>query len=945
MTKRSSFSEFDLVDSLTTHQILPAPYDPGPPVPNLFPRLNNLPYRIAIVGEAPGEAEQHHLIPFCPLPTPSNPKAGSSGRLLNEKLSHCNILHDACFIGNVCQYRPPNNEIESFARDGKEFTEGMEQLGRDLAAFNPNVCILLGKTALWAANGETKIGNWRGSFFVSSLAGPFLGRKCIATYHPAACLRQYEWMPLFFFDLKKALSEAMTPDLLLPQRELLYNLSYTELINELDAILVSKPELSMDIEGYWNNLQCISLAASPTRSILVPFTNMDGSSYWVDEEQEFQVWQRFIAIMSDPDILKCWQNGLYDRFVLQYGYNIVVYGCKDDTMLKFFEMYCELEKGLGFQNSILGKEPYYKHERKTNNRDTHFRYCCKDSATTYENNKRLDRLLTPQQVSHYKFNHNLLAALLYMECCGLQYDSALASRRLTSITHDICKIQNNLDLLAQKGLPPNSSKEELLKLVREKLCYKRNATQPKKGNEEAYQKCLTILQQTDTITTSDLGFVSIATNLSLNLKSPVFKQYLYETLSLPKQYKTDPETGVKRLTTDYEALLRLSKVSNHPSIQLALQLGVLRTRSQMLEIHADPDGRTRAGYNIVGTETGRLTCYTSPTGSGYNLQTIPKEDTTKPVDHPLRQGMRDLFTTDPDCYLFECDLSGADGWTVGAHLAMLGDSTMLDDLRAGLKPAQIVCYLLRHGTTSLTGRNRQEIKQLLTEIKKEDWDYFACKVGIWGTCFTMGPRKLATVFLTESEGALDWDEKKITIFQNAIKTRYRIALWHNWAQKQLRLKPELVAPNGFKRHFFGRYNEILGEYLAHLPQVITTYATNTALYKLWNDPENRVLLRRTINETPSQPIVSGDDKRTDRTTLQSLSLLLEAHALRVEPLHQVHDALVGQFKIADTAWAVGKIREWFNNPIIIAGQKITIPFSGSYGTNWSLDSSSEVGKI
>jgi hypothetical protein len=48
----------------------------------------------------------------------------------------------------------------------------------------------------------------------------------------------------------------------------------------------------------------------------------------------------------------------------------------------------------------------------------------------------------------------------------------------------------------------------------------------------------------------------------------------------------------------------------------------------------------------------------------------------------------------------------------------------------------------------------------------------------------------------------------------------------------------------------------------------------------------------------------------------------------------VHDALVGQFKIEDTAWAIDKIKSYFDNPLVIANQKITIPFEGNYGTSW-----------
>jgi hypothetical protein len=57
-------------------------------------------------------------------------------------------------------------------------------------------------------------------------------------------------------------------------------------------------------------------------------------------------------------------------------------------------------------------------------------------------------------------------------------------------------------------------------------------------------------------------------------------------------------------------------------------------------------------------------------------------------------------------------------------------------------------------------------------------------------------------------------------------------------------------------------------------------------------------------------------------------------SLRIQPLHQVHDALIGQFKIEDTTWAISRIKQYFANEIVIAGIPITIPFGGSYGESW-----------
>ncbi len=136
--------------------------------------------------------------------------------------------------------------------------------------------------------------------------------------------------------------------------------------------------------------------------------------------------------------------------------------------------------------------------------------------------------------------------------------------------------------------------------------------------------------------------------------------------------------------------------------------------------------------------------------------------------------------------------------------------------------------------------------------------------------------------------------------------------WHNWAKRQVFEGQNLTSASGHTRIFFGRRkswdyktksfaadHETWKEFLADEPQSNTTYVTNLALARLWNDEENR------------------DGKR-----------------LKVEPLHQVHDALIGQFSKDITEWATKKIRSWFQNEIIIANTKLTIPFEGNYGPSW-----------
>jgi uracil-DNA glycosylase family 4 len=897
-------------------------WERGNAVPNLMPRIGNS--RIAIIGEAPGKDEELQNTPF----------VGASGRFLTSLLSKANIVRDSCFIGNICQYRPPNNDITFFSRDGDEIKEGLENLTSSLSSFDPNICLLLGKTALWAAKGVDGISDWRGSLFIGDRPGPFFGRKCIASFHPAACLRQYEWTPLLMFDIKRAKEESLTSQLVLPQRDIRIDLSADELVDELDRIERDGLTISPDIEGGLYGISCISLATSANYAVVVPFINLDGSDYWKNPDDEFCVFRALVKVMASYRVRKIWQNGLYDRFVKQYGFSIFVANSFDDTMLKFWEWQCELEKGLGPQNSILNREPYYKFERKTTSRETFYMYCGKDGCTTFENNTTLERLLPPLSRQHYRFNVALLNPLLYMEIRGIKYDTALAKQKLSEVSDHIYRLQRELDVLSGFTNCPKTLSD-----VQAVMCYKRDPSTPKKQFADDY-KWIARRMNGNSLSDAEVARLSIACGTSMNIKSPMFKTYLYETLKLPKQYKTDPKTGIERLSTDYEALLKIKKKSPHRAIDVAIELGELRTRSQMLSIHSDGDGRIRCGYNAVGTETGRLNCYTSPTGSGYNLQTIPAESSLKPLGHPLRSGMRDLFVADEGYYLFQCDLSGADGWTVAAHLAALGDRTMLDDYRAGIKPAKVLCYLLRHGATSLERKTREEIKALTKSIEKDSWDYFACKIGQHGTCYLMGPQKLANQIFLQSEGNFNITKHEAEDLQKLFMVRYNVRRWHRWMENIITAArgaaPRLTSASGHTRKFLGRTAEVLGEMLAHEPQSNTTYATNLAALRLWTDPENRL------------PAYANEILRSERNieTEPSTSDRFHRRAhLRIEPLHQVHDALIGQFPIVDTAWAVGKIKSWFNNKLIIAGQEIVIPFEGAYGTNWALDEKSKVGSI
>lgn len=889
--------------------------------PNLWP-TQSAPYRIAIIGESCGEDEARIGQPF----------VGQSGRFLDQVLAKAGINRSACFIGNICQHRPPGNDISKFRRDGEFITAGLKQLETDLATFDPNLVLLLGKLALWAANGSMQLDNWKGYFFIGDRQ-PFLGRKCIATWHPAAALRQYaDYSPWITFAATKARAEGERKELILPERTLVTKWESAQtLCAEMDEIISNKTRVATDIEGDVRDMSCCSFATSPSYAFIVPFTKLDGSSYWDNEEDEIMVWERFIKLLSDAQIKKILQNFLYDAFVNAYSYSIIIRGLEDDTMLKAWENLCELEKALAVLVSIYcGTQPYYKQDRKTDDQDTFFRYCCLDSCNTFEISEKLNKYLDLGQKNHYKENMELLNPLLYMQLRGIRYNADLAASRLEEIKGIIYETQEKLDIIAQENnaldkLDFSSDKANLLDRISGITCYKREPTKPKKEFEESYSRITSLLERKEVLTTAEKGYLAIELGLTMNIKSNKFKDFLYRTCKLPTQYKKDPKTKELRPTTEYKALLKLSKSHPHPVLNVALELSRLRTRAQMLA-YPSLNGRIHCNYNLVGSETGRITCSKSnmltKAGKkvGANLQTIPSDWDLENEEDPLSQGMRDLFLADETCYICKCDLKGADGWTIGAYLAAIGEPTMLDDLRYGLKPAQIVALnVITPGCTA--GKNREEIRKLIGQYTKEQWSgmwqYFVSKCLIWGYSYTLGPIKGSELVFIESEGKTNLSQKEIKEVFNTIEQRYHCTRLHRWMEKEMTSQnypAKLVAPNGFTRKFFSRNFgskiECLGEALAHMPQILTTATVNRAMYKLWTDPENR-----------------RDGK------------------LIVEPLHSVHDELVTQWKIEDTDFAILKLRTWFDNPWIIRGQKITIPFTGEYGLDWSMGKESIKGTI
>ncbi len=137
-----------------------------------------------LIGEAPGRDEDLQGEPF----------VGRAGKLLNDILKAVNFKREDVYIANILKCRPPNN------RDPLplEMETCIPYLHKQIELIQPKVILCLGRVA---ANGlldkKLSLGQLRESIY------DFDGIKVMATYHPAALLRNPNWKRGCWEDVQK----------------------------------------------------------------------------------------------------------------------------------------------------------------------------------------------------------------------------------------------------------------------------------------------------------------------------------------------------------------------------------------------------------------------------------------------------------------------------------------------------------------------------------------------------------------------------------------------------------------------------------------------------------------------------------------------------------------------------------------------------------------------
>lgn len=290
-------------------------------------------------------------------------------------------LHPEVYRTNVFNLRPPGNRIEAFCgskakairgypvfQKGKyihvEYAPQLERLGDELAQVDPHLIIALGNTPLWALCGTTGVSKIRGTTRLSTHT--ISGFKVLGTYHPAAVLRQWELRPTTVIDLMKAKREGEYPDIRRPKREIWIEPTLEDMEKFYVDHICECKLLSVDIETAGNQITIIGFSPTPGLALVVPFVDQrrKGRNYWPSVETEGAAWNIVQRILSDPNIPKVFQNGLYDIAFLWRSMGLKTYGACEDTMLCHHALQPESLKSLGFLGSIYSEESSWKQERK-----------------------------------------------------------------------------------------------------------------------------------------------------------------------------------------------------------------------------------------------------------------------------------------------------------------------------------------------------------------------------------------------------------------------------------------------------------------------------------------------------------------------------------------------------------------------------------------------------
>jgi uracil-DNA glycosylase len=140
--------------------------------------------RVLFIGEAPGREEDESGQVF----------VGEAGQLLTKIIAAIKFTRDEVYIANVLKCRPPQNRDPLL----EEIEHCKKHLFRQIEIIKPLVICTLGRFAA-----QTLLGSSQSMQQLRSTVHNFQGVPVVATFHPAALLRNPDWKRLAWEDVQQ----------------------------------------------------------------------------------------------------------------------------------------------------------------------------------------------------------------------------------------------------------------------------------------------------------------------------------------------------------------------------------------------------------------------------------------------------------------------------------------------------------------------------------------------------------------------------------------------------------------------------------------------------------------------------------------------------------------------------------------------------------------------
>ena len=334
---------------------------------------------------------------------------------------------------------------------------------------------------------------------------------------------------------------------------------------------------------------------------------------------------------------------------------------------------------------------------------------------------------------------------------------------------------------------------------------------------------------------------AVGHELNVN-SSKQMSDFLYRELGLPIQ--SHRKTG--KTSTNETSLKNLARIA--PNSLFDVIINIRETKklvSTYLESELDPDGRFRCSYLLSGTESGRLASRMSATGTGGNLQNVPKGIA------------REVFIPDEGKVFMAADLSQAEARVV-AYLAK--EQGLIEIFESGKDIHSQVA-------ASIFDRKLEDVSKEERELAKRI---------VHASNYGMGARHFAELTELSTADA----QEKLNLYHIHFP---RIRIWHMEVARELKRSRILTTPMGRKRMFFGRWNDdLLRDGYSYIPQSTVADVVLQGMINIQNAlPSSCNIVFNIHDEVVIQiPIVwdlSSTVYKMDELMIKCMSIPIEIH--------------------------------------------------------------------